>query len=448
MIRSLWYFSKILIVIGLAVFLATQPGTVRIEWKEYVLTGHLGFLLVVSLAGFLLTVAVAGLAFRITSWPREFFRYRQNRRRTKGYQALIRSMVAAAAGDQKNSYYLAHRAQKFLPVEESGIPLLLQAHAAKGQEESMTAYRALLGNAETVLLGMQGLMQKSILQGDFPAALVLAREAVKTQPKSYALLKTVYDLEIKNHVWNDALLTLNRAQAKGVLSKEEAQKDRKALFLILGDMARVAGRLGESIDFYKKAVREDPLFVPAVSRLARHYLDQGSRLRALYLIKKAWKEAPHPDYLPVWELLVPPAKTNQGATRYRWFEWVLEFHPDCSYAILALARVAVEEGLWGEARSALMQAEKIRPSRLVYQTWILLEERTTNKPDVIRQWMDRAAHALPDGVWVCSKTGRKFPVWIPVVEPEGFFNSLVWADRPAEETMLPEVASWLKPVGT
>lgn len=447
MIRSLWYFLKVLVVIGVAVFLATQPGVVRIEWKEYVLTGHLGFLLVAILAIFLLTVAVSGLAFRITSWPREFFRYRQNRRRTKGYQALIRSMVAAAAGDQKNSYYLAHRAQKLLPPEESGIPLLLQAHAAKGEDESMTAYRALLGNAETALLGMQGLMQKSILQGDFPAALVLAREAVKSQPRSDALLRTVYDLEIKNHVWNDALHTLERARAKGIISKEEARKDRKVIFLILGDMARVAGRLEEAIDFYKKSVREDSFFVPAVSRLARHYLDQGSRFRALYLIKKAWKAGPHPEYLPIWDLLVPEAKANQGATRYRWFEWILEFHPDYLEAVLALARVAVEEGLWGEARSALMKAEKIRPSRSVYQTWILLEEKTTNKPDVVRQWMDRAAHALPDGVWVCSKTGRKFPAWIPVVEPEGAFNSLVWIDRPPEETSLTEVASWLKPAG-
>lgn len=132
MIRSLWYFLKVLVVIGIAVFLATQPGAVRIEWKEYVLTGHLGFLLVAILAIFLLTVAVSGLAFRITSWPREFFRYRQNRRRTKGYQALIWSMVAAAAGDQKNSYYLAHRAQKLLPPEELGIPLFAICHAAKG----------------------------------------------------------------------------------------------------------------------------------------------------------------------------------------------------------------------------------------------------------------------------------------------------------------------------
>ena len=58
MIRSLWYFLKVLVVIGIAVFLATQPGAVRIEWKEYVLTGHLGFLLVAILAIFLLTVAV------------------------------------------------------------------------------------------------------------------------------------------------------------------------------------------------------------------------------------------------------------------------------------------------------------------------------------------------------------------------------------------------------
>lgn len=447
MIRSLWYFLKVLLVVGLAVFLASQPGTVRIEWKDYAVTAHLGLLLVLTLAAFLLTFVASGLAFRMTSWPREFLRYRQNRRRTKGYQALIRSMVAAAAGDQKNSYSLANRAQKLLPVEESGIPLLLQAHAAKAENESMTAYRALLENAETALLGLQGLMQKSILQGDVAAALVLAREALKTQPKTPALLKSVYDLEIKNRVWNEALRTLDEACAKGVLEREVARKDRTVIFLILGDMAATAGRPEEALAFYKKAVREDSFFVPAVVRLAGCYLNQGSRLRALFLIKKAWKKAPHPDYLPLWDLLVPLAKTDQKATRYRWFEWVLEFHPDCLEALLALARVAIEEELWGEARAALGRAEKIRPTHAVYQTWILLEERTTNKPDVIRQWMDRAAHALPDGAWVCSRTGRKLPIWTPVVAPEGVFNSLVWVSKPDKETGLIEGAAWLKPFG-
>jgi hypothetical protein len=62
----------------------------------------------------------------------------------------------------------------------------------------------------------------------------------------------------------------------------------------------------------------------------------------------------------------------------------------------------------------------------IYKLWVLLEEKTTNKPEVIRQWLDRAYQASPCGIWVCFKTGRHFTTWQAIVEPENLFNTLVW----------------------
>jgi HemY protein len=433
MFRSLWYLFKILVVVGLVVFLAIQPGTIEISWKEYTFRDiHLGAAAVVIFIFILALVFVTGLLHRLLSLPREFKRYRTEKQRAQGYQALVRSLTAAAVGDHKNAYYQAHRAQKLLPDSEAGIPLLLQAHSAKGRgnvSDTDAAFQSLLGNADTALLGVHGMMQKAMIEGDYTQALRLARETATAQPRNYSLLKPVYDLEIRNRLWNEALVTLDKAVSKKVVEKDAANHDRMAIFCIVGDQAKVDNRQEEAFKYYKKSVDAMPHFAPAVDRLARTYLERDQRIKALDLVKRAWIVNPHPDLLPLWDMLVPHQDKDQRATRYRWFEWVQEFHPNSSFAVLALAKVAIEEGMWGEARAALMRAEKIEPSAQLYRLWVMLEERTGNKAEVIRQWLDRAASTPPAKTWTCQKTGRTFQNWVAVVEPEGFFNTVVWGAR-------------------
>ncbi len=447
MLRSIWYLLKILIVIGFAVFLAVQPGTLEVTWREYTFRNvHLGAVAVTLFLIILVVAMFAGALYRLMALPKEMARRHREKRRTRGYRALVGSLSAAAAGDHKHAYYLAHRAQTLLPDDESGIPLLLQAHASKGRGHTAgtdEAFQALLKNADTALLGAHGLMQRAMIEGDFAQALKLARDVLARQPRNPALLKPVYDLEIRNRLWNEALATLDKAASKKVVARHEADHDRTAIYTLLGDQAKVAGRTEEAFKFYKKACALSPGFAPAVDRLARNWLERGQRLRALDLVKKAWIANPHPDLLPLWDMLTPQGEKDPRAARYRWFEWVQEFHPDKAFAVLALAKVAIEEGLWGEARTALVRAEKIEPSAQLYRLWVMLEERTGNKPENIRQWLDRAAIAPPNKSWTCQKTGRHFDHWVAVVEPEGFFNTVVWGERTVAPDMQDDPSRWL-----
>lgn len=426
MLRALWYIVKISIIIGLAVFLLVQPGQITIGWKDYNITVQLGYAAVALLMLMIVVALSSELMTRLSLWPQNIARNRAERRRTKGYRALMQSLSAAAIGDQKNAYYLAHRAQKFLPEEESGLPILLQAQAmskkgdGSGQEEP---YKLLLKNADTALLGMQGLTQNAIMSGDFAKALLLARKAFEENPKNVNLVKAVYDLEIKNKLWNDALVTLDRY--KKVL-RDINDVDRRAIYIVLGDMAKSEGRPEEAFQFYKKAYKENGSFVPAITRYIQALIESGARHKAVSVLEKSWKNNAHPDYIPLWAQLVPEQKQGKPNVKFRWFQWIAEFHPESSVAQLALAQAAIEEQLWGEARIALVKAEKCGASAETYKLWVMLEEKTTNKPDVIRQWLDRAYQAKSNGDWVCMKTGRHFTAWQAVVEPENLFNTLVW----------------------
>ncbi len=436
MFRAVWYILKIIALVGIAIFLIVQPGLIQIEWKDYNISVPLGYAAVAILFLLFLVAGLSEMITRISMWPSHLAQSRSEKKRAKGYRALMQSLSAAATGDQKNAYYLAHRAQKFLPEEESGLPLLLQAQALSKKGDIVNKeepYQLLLKNADTALLGLQGLTQNAILAGDFERALILARKAYSENPNNHNLAKAVYDLEIRNKLWNDALVTFSKN--KKILSESVKESDQSAIYIALGDMAKQEGRQEESLALYKKAYQQSETFVPAATRFIQALIENGARRKALSLLERAWKRQAHPDYLPLWLALVPEQKVGKPNVKFRWFEWIAEFQPESEIAQLALARVAIEENLWGEARIALAHAEKLGSSAEIYQLWILLEEKTTNKPDVIRQWMDRAYHASKGGAWVCSKTGRYFSEWQVIVEPEGLFNTLVWSHQGDSNSM-------------
>ena len=436
MLKSLFYLFKILVLIGLCVFLAVQPGVVEIEWKEYKITAQLG---VIALASFVVVVGISiltGFIHDLYALPKEWKRSRFESRRAKGHQAIIRALSATAAGDYKNAHYLAYRAQKFLPEGEAGLSLLLQAHAAKGKGseiDSEAAFRELLKHADTAILGVQGLIQKAVLEGDYGRALTLARESALSQPKNSHLLKPVYDLEIRNRLWDEALATLDKMASAKFLQADEIRRERCVIYTVLGDQARTEGKFVEAMKLYKKAYQSDPSFTPAAIRLANANIDIGQRVAALAIVKKNWALTAHPELLPLWKKLCPKDKKDQRTTEYRWMEWVAEFHPQNQEVVLAIAEVAMEHEMWGEARAALVRAEKLRPSRDLYQLWVRLEEATGKNPETIRQWLDRAGKAPMGPKWICSKTHRVFDTWVAIVEPEGFFNTLEWRNAPQVE---------------
>jgi len=426
MFRALWYIVKILILVGISVFLLVQPGEININWKEYQITVQLGYAAVALLVLVFFVSLISEVVTRLSLWPKHLARSRLEKNRAKGYRALMKSLSSAAIGDQKSAYDLARRAQKFLSEDESGLPLLLQAQAMSRQGNGPAqenSYKLLLKNADTALLGLQGLTQNAILAGEFDKALALARKAYLENPKNSNLAKAVYDLEIRNHLWNDALVTLDKNKK---FLRSEDDMDRSVIYIILGDMAKDQNRPDEAIAFYKRAYKNNSNFPPASTRYINALIGNSERRKALSILEKSWKMNAHPSYIPLWQALVPEQKVGKPNARFRWFQWIVEFHSESEVAHLALARVAIEEGLWGDARAALAQAEKLGKSAEIYKLWVLLEEKTTNKPDVIRQWLDRAYQAKPCGTWLCPKSNKKFAEWQAIVEPEGFFNSLVW----------------------
>lgn len=450
MLRALWFFLQLAIVVCAAIWISTQQGSVDIEWNEYTISLHLGIFLL-----FLTLFTIVALTFfrifgAIANMPTKMSRRRKERNRRKGFQTLTRGFVAIAAGDSKKATAYAKDVRYLLP-DETGLPLLLEAQAARlrGEEgDARKSFEQLLSDKDAAFFGIRGLLRSSLDEGDTAKALEYAKRALAENPKQPWILKSVYDLELQNRQWEAASHTLERARRYKAIDPEQVRRDQVALLMALAERDWIARDEKAWLKKIERAVKIDPAFVPAVIKLGEYYLTKKKNSKVSSLVEKAWKTNPHPELVSLWDKIAPEPKASDPLRRLRWFEKLVAMKPDSADGQLAAAKVAMESGLNGEAKAYMLTAESLRPTARVYRMRADLEEATTHNSTAVRIWMDKAAGAHPDDVWYCTKTGTIYDRWSPVAEPHGSFNTIVWGNpmHSAFHSSTPMLRDWKDPL--
>lgn len=433
MLRALFFLLKVALVAGLAVYVASLEGAVRFSWTDsqgaaMVVNIHLGLFLLALLGIMLLALFLFRIIKGTADFPKTFRRYKDIRAKDKGLRALTLGLTAVAAGDTKAAVYQAYRAGRYLD-DGNGLALLLQAQAARldGREDDANQqFMHLLENKDASFLGLRGLLQAAMDRKDYQSALRIAREALQLHPKQPWILKMTYDLEIRQRDLDSALKTLYRAEKYDAIHKEKAQSDRIAMLLYKADQDQERGDIQAARMHLEKAYGYDQTNVATVIRLSRYYIQHAKRGKAVALIEKAWRVNTHPDLVPIWASAMPKSKEEPSLAQLRWFERLMALNPASSQGNLAVAKVALESGLWGEARNYLKRAEDIRPSKKLYRLYAALEEKTTRDATAVQDYLQKAADAPPEKRWVCHETGRVYATWQAFVEPDGLFNTIIW----------------------
>lgn len=448
MFRALWFFVQISIVVAAAIWIATQQGAVDIAWRDYTLSVQLG----IFLLAFVSMVVVGMLIFWFVNFmvdlPNKYSRHKGIRAREKGYQSLTRGFVAIAAGDAKKATQYAKEVRHLIP-DERGLPLLLEAQAARlrGEEDvARHSFEELLKDKDAAFFGIRGLLKSSLEAGDIGTALGYAKTALAQNPKQPWILKSVYDLELQNGHWHDAIKTLERVKKFKAIDDAQATKDEIALLLLLADEDSVMGRDAEALKKSERAVKLDPSFVPAVLHLGELYLARGKAGKVSSIVERAWKINPHPELALLWDKVAPENKTTDTLRRLRWHEKLAAMRPDSIDGQVAVAMVAMEDGLWGEAKTYLVAADAIRPSSQIFRLRAKLEEQTTRNDYLIKDWLEKAADGAADPVWYCTLTGNIYDHWSPIALPHGSFNTIAWGYPVVQANTNQVLENWKDPL--
>jgi len=427
--RVLWYCLKLAILVGVAVTLATYPGDVTIEWLGHEVTMSTGILV-------LLVVVIAVIvAYLYRYWrtvygaPGAFGRFWDNNRKSRGYKALSKGMVAVAAGDAAEANRLARKADGLL--QEPPLTLLLSAQAAQlnGDDQAAKRYfESMLEKEETRFLGLRGLVLQALRDGEDEAALDYVRRAHAIKPNAPWVLTTLFELSERTGDMETAEKALASAAKAKALPAPEAGSKRAALYLEQALSAERERKRDFALGLARKALKQKPDMLAASLVAARLATALGRQREAQRILEKAWALRPQPDLAKAYLAVRPDLKPIDQIKRIKKLTADKAYHPE-SY--LAQAETSLEAELWGEVRrnvdAALGEAV---PSARVCRLMARLEEAEHGNTEAARRWLERAATAPQDPTWVCASCGALSNEWTAHCGACESFDSLAWGLPP------------------
>ncbi len=364
-----------IVIIGtLAHFLATHEGTTQIDWLGWRLTARTSLLIAAAFIIIWLVLILDRMLSFLAGIPRALTRGFSRRHQRLGQRALALGMVAVAAGEGRAALKYARKSVHHLGHDVLTDLLMAQATSLSGDREAARRYfDALKKNADTAHFGHIGNMRLALEAGDEDSALLAGRAAMKLKPRTPSIADALFVLEAKHGAWDEAEIAFRIArQGDSDISAPHTHAHAEASILLERARQATAPRLKQK--FLTRAIQADANFLPAILEQAEFFLAEQKTRKATALMERGFISAPHPrlaeKLLAHWS--GTPAKklarliklTEQGGNQKE--------------ALFASARVALEQGLWGEAtRLAELIPMEARDTRI----WQLLAELAEQNPD-------------------------------------------------------------------
>lgn len=427
--RLLFFILKLAVLLAAAVWLADQPGDVRIVWHDYMVETSAAFLV----ATVFLVVASSLLAYRVLRFLRHghrHFRMRQEiRRLQKGHRHVTQGLVALASGEAAEAGRHAVASRKLLG--HGPVTQFLQAQAAQLAGDRRTAeniFRAMSTEDEGRAIGYRGLISMALREGKWDEAQRLASQCELARPHMPWLHNVRYELAARRGAWTEAAQALQQSLKAHQIEPRLGRQQQAALCLAEAQSARGAKDTQKALVLAEQAVQHAPDWVPARLELAEAQYEAGHGKLALKTIEKAWAKMPHPDLAALYARMVPEQDKLQILKRVALLG---RGNPEDPATLLALAQSAMDANMLGEARRYLAALAAKAPDRQVYRLLAQLEQREKGDRAAASAWLAKAAEAPLEPQWMCESCNGAASVWQPLCPHCGEFNALSW-QRPGQ----------------
>jgi len=359
-------------------------------------------------------------------------RYFNKRSERKGYAALSESMMALASGEPRLALTRAQVAENLLKKPELTTLLIAQAAEASGDTKRATeAYKALLSDDKTRFVGVRGLMQQKLAEGDRETALKLAEKAFQLRPKHAETQDVLLKLQSDAGDWSGARKTLGAKMKAGTMPKDVYRRRDAVLALqqaqgVMDESASIEAR-----EAAIEANRLSPDLIPAAALAARGFTEKGDWRSAIRVLKKAWEVQPHPDLAAAFAAIEPD---ETPAERLRRFRTLTSLRADSDETKMLLAELLLAAEDFPAARRALGDLPAERPTQRSLAILAAIARGEGAEDAVVRDLVAKALSAPRGPQWVCDKCHAIHPSWHPVCDNCGSFDTLSWRQPPVAGT--------------
>ncbi len=409
--------ALLMLLAGLAAWLADQPGRIRITWFGYLIEAPAPLL---ALGLVLLALAIFALAW-MAAWAAALPQRRRLRRQAKGYANFAAGMVAVSAGEPERAAKLAGRARAQL--EDPALTRLLTAHAAQlegNRDAARDAFAALAEDPGTAFLGYRGLLSDARQRGDMAAALTYAQRASALRPGSPFAAEAELQLLVERGDWAGAQARLGQARRKKAVPKDAANQLAARLDLaachaaLLRNEPKPAYRLAEQAARRLPEHPVSPVLLAASAKAGAGA--HGLREQAAQALRGAWTRQPCEAYAEAWLDLQRDSAMDTLVQRARDFT---ADKPDAPESRLLVAAAALQAHDFVTARSLLAAGN---PGAWGARLMAKLAELSDGDEAEADRWRSRAAEH--HGLWQCGSCGTGHSAWAPLCTHCGAFDAL------------------------
>lgn len=445
----LWSLSKIILFVtaiaaltlGAGVLMEASGG-LRVAFGTTEL--NLGPLQAVIL--FVLLVVAIWLAMKLISLMLAVFhflngdetaisRYFDRSRERKGFEALADGMMALASGEGKLAMSKAAKANKYLARPE--LTNLISAQAAEMSGDKQKAgemYKRLLADDRTRFVGVRGIMQQKLAEGDTDTAMKLAEKAFALKPRHTATQDTLLGLQAGKGNWTGARETLGAKLKYGALPRDVHRRRDAVLALSQARDLSAEEKPDQAGAAAVEANRLSPDLVPAAVMAAHGYIKSGHPRSAVRVLVKAWKVQPHPELAAAFAAIKPDETAEARIKRF----WALIKHnPEAAEARMLQAELHITAEDFPAARKALGDLAETEPTQRSLTLMAAIERGEGADDVVVRAWLARAVTASRGPQWVCGNCKQIHTQWAPVCQHCESFDTLGWTFPPEGEVRLP-----------
>ncbi|XBQ17549.1 MAG: heme biosynthesis HemY N-terminal domain-containing protein [Oceanicaulis sp.] len=427
MIRLVLTVVLCVITAAIAVFLTLNPGLVRIEFLGVVAEAPFALAAGVLIVATFVLVFAWWLLAKVWGAPDAFRKFRKNRRREQGFDALERALIASAAGQGALAVRQASRAEALL--DRPALSRLLAARAAEAAgdlESAETHYEAMLEDGKTRLVARRGLTAIAEARGDGKLAITHASEAFEQAGGARWAYESLIGAQIAEARWANAETTLTEGERRGHVDRGVAARIRAVL------LTAEARRLEESdpetaAKLADRASDASPAFAPAAELAGRLLARQRRHRRAADILEEAWKRNPHPALARAYADLRKSDTKTKRAERLR---HLASLNPDHRESRVLLAETAIEQENRDAARAALAPLLAQPPVSARVCVLAARLDQLEGEEAGARRWMARAAHAPGEADWSdIDEAGQAFNYtdadWRRMVEAWGRDQRLI-----------------------
>jgi HemY protein len=405
--------------IALALWLAEVGGSVEIRFGETWIGVSFPIAVIALVTAFVILHSILSLIGWFRRMPARVSTRIALRRRADGDAAVTRALIALAAGAASGARAEVKRARNLLGDTPQTLLLAAEAERLAGREDAAAeAFTMLAKRDDARFLGLRGLLRQAMQREDWPEAQRLAREAEIAQPGAAWLREERQLLAARTRDWREALALAPKGAPLAPLSLAAAAQEPDA------DKAGALER---------QAFQADPGFAPAALAYASRLASQGSPRRARSTIADSWARAPHPDLGAAW---IAPIEDKLG--RVKAVEELIHSTREHPESRLLMARVALDAGLTGRARSELEASAAHGADRRAYLMLAELEEAEHGDGPEARagqaRWLRDAANAAPEPRWRCTNCGSEHDAWKPDCAHCSAAGTIAWSASPARIT--------------